>query len=94
MYIVKDELPKSCFDCPFRSSCSVWEHLLSMPADIAEIVMEDLDKFKPEMNYSCKLYHVQNRFENFYTKWVIGECRHICIFCKYKKECGLCRTHG
>lgn len=23
----------------------------------------------------------------WYRKWVIGECRHICYTCKFKKEC-------
>jgi len=27
------------------------------------------------------------RFVMWYRKWVLGECRHYCNMCKFKKEC-------
>lgn len=26
-------------------------------------------------------------FVRWYRKWVLAECRHICAFCKFKKQC-------
>lgn len=23
----------------------------------------------------------------FYTKWIKGECHHICMFCSYRNQC-------
>ena len=25
--------------------------------------------------------------KEFNRKWIVGECRHLCLFCKYKEHC-------
>lgn len=89
MYIVRDDVPYSCFQCPHRGKCDVWESLLNLPPEVADNVIDNLEYFKPEMNYHCKIYRVPKWLENLYTKWWRGECRHLCLFCKYRKECDL-----
>ena len=89
MYIIMDEPPKTCFECPVRSKCSVWERFLLLPTDIGEVKLEHLEYFKPEHNFFCLLNLVPKKQEKFYRKWVKGECRHLCLFCKYRKECDI-----
>lgn len=30
---------------------------------------------------------IKKYFKFMYDKWVKAECRHMCIFCKFRKEC-------
>ena len=29
----------------------------------------------------------QRQADIFYTKWIKGECHHICMFCSYRNQC-------
>ena len=87
MYLVTDDLPKDCFECKFRTKCEVWEKFLNLPFDKGEILMNDLDLLKPRVFTCCKIHPTTKLVSRFYFKWVLKRCRHICLFCRYKRHC-------
>ena len=94
MYIVLEELPKNCFDCKFRTKCNVWEKFLKLPFNDYGIEQEDLRYLKPTVFSVCRLRPIPLLIQKLYVKWHMKQCRHLCLFCKFKKQCELCTVKG
>lgn len=89
MYIVNDNMPKDCFECPFRTKCNVWEDFLKLPINEANIEIDSVMFLKPTVFRACKIQRIPNKVMRFYLKWGKRLCRHLCLYCKHKKYCDL-----
>lgn len=87
MYIVNEDLPTRCWECPIKYNCNEWNNVLTQ----IKPNMSDKDILKmvqPMNGKYCKIiYNVPRWIEKLYVKWFMGECRHLCILCKHKEMC-------
>lgn len=87
MYIMNEEIPKTCLKCPAHGRCDVWRTIFD---DKYEPYFMDVPTPKPMQYACCKIIAVIPKpIERFYKKWIKGECRHICFLCNHRKECDL-----
>ena len=87
MYLVKEDLPESCIRCPFQSKCDVWSAIIEQ---MSEEQFMDFPTPLPTQYPCCKLINPLPHFiMKFWRKWIRGECRNICIFCRHKKRCDI-----
>ena len=91
MYIVKEQLPESCFKCPYNTKCDVWQVIMS---DWFEPRFMDYPTPKPLQFKCCKLKSVPNIINFIYYKWLRGSCRHICLSCKHRSICDIYNLYG
>lgn len=86
MYIVKEDLPENCFRCKYNVKCDVWQLIMS---DMFEPQFMDYPTPKPKQFKCCKLIVLPTWIDKWYKKWVLKQCRHICLWCRHRKECDL-----
>lgn len=92
MYIVKDDLPENCLHCPHSPKCEVWLQVFDAQN---ELKLLDIPTPKPMQYAGCKIISMEHYYQpianrpKWFRKWVLGECRHLCALCNYRKECDI-----